>query len=115
MRPLKYNLMKNRFTVLLLILSCSSGAQAGWFSPDNYWECLLKEMRHVQSDTIAEEVISACKDRYPFHERLFIEKKRSWFGPKSSSACVIKYGKHVQSELGARYIQSACYKLYPEN
>ncbi len=87
---------------------------AGWFSPDNYWECLLKKMQHVQSDTIAEEVVSLCKDNHSLHERVFIEKKRPWFGPKTASACVLKYGKHVQTEIGARYIQSACYKLYPD-
>lgn len=101
-------------TFLTLALQVSN-ANAGWFNPDNYWECLLKEMQHVQSDTIAEEVVDTCKQQYPFHERIFVEKKRSWFGPKTASACVLKYGKHVQTELGARYIQSACYKLYPEN
>lgn len=92
----------------------TSQVNAGWFSPDNYWECLLKNMKSVQSDTIAEEVVSSCKDEYPFHERIFITKKSSWFGPKTASECVLKYGKKVQTELGARYIQSACYKLYPE-
>jgi len=72
-------------------------------------------MQHVQTDTIADQVVSICKNQYPFHERVFIEKKRSWFGPKTANECVLKYGKHVQSEIGARYIQSACYKLYPDD
>lgn len=100
---------------MLSILTISTQANAGWFSPDNYWECLLKNMKKVQSDTIAEEVVASCKNQFAFHDRIFIEKKRSWFGPKTASACVLKYGKQVQTELGARYIQSACYKLYPDN
>ena len=105
--------MKYSLILLALFFLHIPTVSAGWFSPDNYWECLLDEMQQVQSDTIAKEVVDSCKDRYPFHERLFIEKKRSWFGPKTASACVLKYGKRVQSEVGARYIQSACYKLYP--
>ena len=105
--------MKTLSTAFILAIYTNS-AVAGWFSPDNYWECLLDEMQNVQSDTIAEEVINACKQRHPFHERVFANKKRSWFGPKSASACVLKYGKRIQTELGARYIQSACYKLYPD-
>ena len=105
--------MKSIVITLMLFFFGPAIVSAGWFSSDNYWECLLKEMQNVQSDTIANEVVEACKERYPFHERVFIEKKRHWFGPKTASACVLKHGKRVQSEVGARYIQSACYKLYP--
>ena len=101
--------------IFLSIASLFPAAYAGWFGPDNYWECLLKNMQNVQSDTIAEEVVKSCKDEYSFHERVFIEKKSSWFGPKTASACTLKYGKKVHTEVGARYIQSACYKLYPDN
>tara|TARA_R110002096_G_scaffold297437_3_gene491916 strand:+ start:334 stop:636 length:303 start_codon:yes stop_codon:yes gene_type:complete len=93
----------------------STCACAGWFSPDNYWECILDEMQNVQSDTIAEEVVISCKDKFAFHDRIFVEKRRPWLGPKTATACAVKYGKKVQTEIGARYIQSACYKLYPNN
>ena len=99
-----------------MILSLNTSiAHASWFGPDNYWECILDDMQNVQSDTVAEEVVSSCKDKFAFHDRIFIEKKRPWFGPKTASACVIKYGERVQTEIGARYIQSACYKLFPGN
>ncbi len=100
---------------ITLSLVVPSITHAGWFSPDNYWECILDEMQDVQSDTIAEEVISYCKDKFAFHDRIFVEKRRPWLGAKTASACVLNYGKRVQSEIGARYIQSACYKLYPDN
>ena len=86
--------------------------QAGWFRHNSYWQCILKEMQSVNSDTIAHEVVKNCKDEYPFHERIFIEKKRPWFGVKTASQCVLKYGKKVQSEIAAKHIQAACYKLY---
>lgn len=107
--------MKTSALVVLCLVTISTQTNAGWFSADNYWECLLDNMEKVQSDTIAEEVVASCKDRFAFHDRMFVEKKRPWFGPKTASACVLKYGKRVQTELGARYIQSACYKLYPDN
>ncbi len=108
--------MKDKFLINILVILCVlKPAVAGWFGPDNYWECILKNMRGVQSDTIADEVILSCKHDYPFHERIFIEKKQPWFGPKTASACVLKYGKDVRSEVGARYLQSACYKLYPSD
>lgn len=108
--------MKTLLLALIFILSSlTSIAAADWFSPDNYWECLLDDMQNVRSDTIADEVIASCKNQFPFHGRIFIERKRSWFGPKTASTCVLKYGKKVQTEVGAKYIQSACYKLYPDN
>ncbi len=107
--------MKNLLIVFFIFCLYNSTAVAGWFSPDNYWECLLKDMQDVQTDTVAQTVVDACKQRYPLHERIFIEKKVRWFGPKNAKACVLKYGKGVQTEVGARYIQSACYKLYPDD
>lgn len=107
--------MKTVLLAIIISLSININAYAGWFTPDNYWECILDNMQNVQSDTIAEEVVSSCKEKFAFHDRIFVEKKRPWFGPKTASACVLKYGKRVQTEIGARYIQSACYKLYPND
>lgn len=100
--------------MLIFCVITNTQAFAGWFSADNYWECLLDGMSDVQTDAIAKEVIDYCKDRYPFHERVFIEKKTPWFGVKTASECAIKHGKNVNSELAARHIQAACYKLYPD-
>ena len=102
-------------TTILIAIYAHMPAFSGWFGTDNYWECLLKKMPGVQSDTIAEEVVLSCKQEHPFHKRIYIEKKNPWFGPKTASSCVLKYGKEVRSESGARYIQSACYKLYPDD
>lgn len=101
--------------MIFISLNVIIDTHAGWFGHDNYWDCLLEEMQNVQSDTIAKEVVSSCKDKFAFHDRVFVEKRYPWFGVKTASACVIKYGKRIQTEIGARYIQSACYKLYPEN
>ena len=95
--------------LLVLVMHPS---QAGWFRPDNYWECLLDNMRKVQSDAIAQEVIKSCKSQFPFHKRVFIKKKQPWFGVKTASQCVLKHGKNTPSEIAARRIQAACYKLY---
>jgi len=107
--------MKVVLLAIIILLNNSSIAHASWFGANNYWECIIDNMQNVQSDTIAKEVISSCKNEFAFHDRIFIEKKHPWFGPKTASACVLKYGKRVQTEIGARYIQSACYKLYPDD
>ena len=100
--------------ILLLYWLMLATVSAGWFSPDNYWECNLENLKEVQSDTIAQEAINFCKDKFPFHERLFVEKKQPWFGVKTANQCVLKHGKQIKSELAARHIQAACYKLYPD-
>lgn len=103
-----------KFVVFILLTSyfLTGNSYAGWFGADNYWECLLDNMHAVQSDAIAEEVIKSCKNTYPIHKRVFIEKKRPWFGVKTASQCVLKHGKKTPSEIAARHIQAACYKLY---
>ena len=102
-----------RTIILLLFFSLPlPSANAGWFGHDNYWECILDSMKDIQNDTIAQEAIDYCKDKFPFHERVFVDKKHPWFGVKTAKQCVLKYGKHVKSDLAARHIQAACYKLY---
>jgi hypothetical protein len=80
------DIMKKTLVAAIILLSNACVAHAGWFSQDNYWECLLDDMQDVQSDTIAEEVISSCKDKFAFHDRIFITEKTPWFGPKTTSA-----------------------------
>lgn len=104
--------MKLTPLILCLFYILAPTSAAGWFSPDNYWECLLDNMHEVQSDAIAEEVIKSCKSAYPIHKRVFVEKKHPWFGAKTASQCVLKHGKKTPSEVAARHIQAACYKLY---
>lgn len=100
--------------IFILLFLASPLSHAGWFSPDNYWECILDNMDQVQSDTIAKQVTKTCKDSYPIHTRIFIEKKKPWFGVKTASQCTIKHGKQVKSEVAAAQIQAACYKLYDD-
>ena len=102
-----------RVIVLLYCLLIPATALSGWFSPDNYWECILDTMPEIHSDTVAKEAVAVCKDRFPFHERIFTDKKHPWFGVKTAKQCVLKHGKTIKSEIAARNIQAACYKLYP--
>ena len=99
---------------LLVVVMLSPPIQAGWFSDDNYWQCLLDDMQDIKSDTVAQELVAHCQQRYPFYTRIFIKKKCPVFGIKTAKECVLKHGKNINSELAARYIQAACYKLYPE-
>lgn len=90
-------------------------AQCNWFNEKTYWHCLLKKLEDVQSDTIAQELINQCKDRYPFYTRIWISKESPRFGVKTAKECTAHHGRDINSELAARHIQSACYKLYIDN
>ena len=74
--------MLRTLPILMLLTSCFvTPVNAGWFSPDNYWECLLKKMQNVHNDTIAQQVVAACKNQYPLHERIFAAKKAPGLAP----------------------------------
>ena len=105
---------KSQITALLLLACLSSSGHAWWGKPDNYWQCLLDELSDVKNDTAAQSIINQCKNTYPIHSRIFIEKNASWFGFSSAEQCVKRKAKSVRSELAAQYIQAACHKLYSD-
>ncbi|MFL2503198.1 MAG: hypothetical protein ACJ0Q1_09870 [Luminiphilus sp.] len=49
----------------VLSVSVCGEAQAGWFGPDTYDECILDAMRGVTSDIAAREIRAACRNQYP--------------------------------------------------
>ena len=105
---------KTQFIAFLFLVCLSSSGQAWWWGQqDNYWQCLLDELPAVKNDTVAESIVNQCKDTYPIHTRIFIQKNSSWFGFNSAEQCVTRKAKSVRSEVAARYLQAACYKLYP--
>lgn len=107
------NIIAKYITAILLMIPLH--AHCDWFDKKTYWHCLLTELNDVQSDTVAQELIDLCKDRYPFYTRIWIRKESPIFGVKTAQACTAHHGRDINSELAARYIQSACYKLYPDN
>lgn len=106
---------KSMKIIVAVLLILPMYAHSGWFDKKHYWHCLLEELEEVQSDTIAQDLIDRCKDRYPFYTRIWVAKETPMFGVKTAHQCVSHHGKDIDSELAARYIQAACYKLYPDD
>jgi hypothetical protein len=49
----------------LIIFLCSGGAQAGWFGPSNFDECILDRIKGTQSDLAARAIMRACRQQFP--------------------------------------------------
>jgi len=43
----------------------STPANAGWFGPDDYDECILEAMQGVKSDVAAYAIRRSCRDKFP--------------------------------------------------
>ena len=54
---------------LVLSLYVFGEAQAGWFGPDTYDECILDAMQGATSDIAAREIRSACRNQYPVEKK----------------------------------------------
>ncbi len=59
--------MKRTILILLFIFHLSSAAitHAGLFGPSNYEECILENMKGVQSDVAAKMIASICRKKFP--------------------------------------------------
>lgn len=62
--------MKTLPIALLFILTVTT-VQAGWFGPNNYEECVLKNMKGVNSDVAARIVRNACLEKFPSSEKVY--------------------------------------------
>ena len=54
---------------LLIILLLVTQAQAGWFGPSNYDECVLDGMKGVESDLAAKVIVAACRRQFPLKQK----------------------------------------------
>ena len=52
-------------TTLIFFLIFSSNLYAGIFGPSSYEECLLNNMKGVQSDAAAQAIVQACRIKFP--------------------------------------------------
>ncbi len=54
-----------RWCVAIPFAALASTADAGWFGPSNYDECILENMNGVGSDMAARAVGAACARQFP--------------------------------------------------
>ncbi len=53
------------FLTLLYSAANTSQANAQFFGPDSYEECILESMEGVSSDIAAREIVRACRSQFP--------------------------------------------------
>lgn len=58
-------LIKNAVFICLLTSIWISPVYAGLFGPSNYEECVLENMKGIQSNTAAGAVMQACRKKFP--------------------------------------------------
>jgi hypothetical protein len=102
-----YSLGTLTTAALLALTATTNPSTAGFFTYDNYCQCVLGELPGVVSDSAAMQIRNKCLDDYPGK----CEKETSWLSSMSPQDCTIKYAKSA-GEYAGRVIHSACFHLY---
>ena len=101
--------MKTKPLIFLLALTFlflfSGSSSAGIFSPDDYYECVFKNMRNVENDFAAINSNKSCANKFPGKRK---KGNSGLFGPKNKNDCFLKYSKEVKNFFAVRFIKSAC-------
>jgi hypothetical protein len=94
------------FLLALTFLFLFSGSSlAGIFSPDDYNDCIFKNMKTVENNIAVFDIESACKSKFPKEPP---KGASGLFGPKSYADCVLKYSKGIKFPLAQGIIESTC-------
>ena len=101
--------MKTKQLTFLLALTFlflfSGSSSAGIFSPDDYYECVFKNLRDVENDIAAINTNKSCADKFPGKGG---KGNSGLFGPKNKNDCFLKYSKGVKNDFAIIFIKSAC-------
>jgi len=105
----------SKTVIISLTILTPSGALAGWWEqltgPDNYWECLLKEMPGTFTYGGALEKLTDCRQRFP--DKTDYRSGNGLFGPRNYQDCVGEALANTKDPLARRSIRNACYHLFP--
>ncbi len=117
--------MKNRLYIMVFILFLPFGSMAGWFSPDNYEECILDKLPDVESRGATIQLKRACKAKYKtkYIQPLDIRNEadfRKWvktnkFSEEKAIDCKLSNITKKTERIAAIIISSACESLYPSS
>jgi hypothetical protein len=83
----------------------SGSSSAGIFSPEDYYECVFKNLRGAENDFAAININKSCADKFPGKQK---KGNSGLFGPKNKSDCFLKYSKGVKNDFAVIFIRSAC-------
>jgi len=62
--------------ILWLFLVIPPSALAGWFSPDNYDDCILDSMVNINNATAAKFAARSCRNKFPNQNTTITSAKR---------------------------------------
>jgi len=97
---------KLTFLLSLTFLFLFSGSSvAGIFSPDDWTECVFKNIDNLKNDVSVKNTFLACQSKF---KNKIIKGNLGIFGPKNYNDCILKYGKEVHLSMASRLIQIAC-------
>ena len=97
--------IKPLILILTFLFLFSGSSSAGIFSPDDYYECIFKNMRDVENDLAATLTFSSCWKKFPGELK---KGPSGFFGPKNKNDCILKHTKGVKNEYAVIFIQTAC-------
>ena len=100
--------MKKPLTFLLsltFLFLFSSSSGAGIFSPDDWTECVFKNIENIKNKVSVVNTFKACRSKFPNKP---IKGNSGIFGPKNYDDCILKYGKEVEISSASKLIQLAC-------
>ena len=86
-------------------------AQADYFSPSTYWECILDKMPDATDDRIASDTQRQCQKDFPNTEEYEVDAWRI-FGPSSYKECMSSYITQTRSIYARTMLQQACFRLF---
>ena len=100
--------MKPPLTFLLsltFVFLFSGSSAAGLFSPDDWTECIFKNVNKLINKFSTVKTLLECKSKFPQKP---IKGNSGLFGPKNYDDCISKYGKEVTSISGYKLMIMAC-------
>ena len=105
-KPTDKRLVIAIIVVTSIEVTALSKAEAGWFGPNNYAECIFERMEGVSSDKAALAIAGACRRQFPG------DSTPGFFGPNNFDDCIATNMKNVSSDNAALAIASACRQLF---
>lgn len=102
--------MRNFAVVVLVFLATS--AHAGIFGPSTYEECILENMKNIQSDQAARAIAAVCRQKFPKKEVAVVQHKSKPLSSSLSNEIVNKIGGKAgfsSSYFGPSYFSGNIY------
>ena len=90
---------------LTFLFLFSGSSSAGLFSPDDWTECVFKNVNKLSNRVSAGSTLLACRSKFPEKP---IKGNSGLFGPKNYDDCILNYGNEVTSPSGSKLIMMAC-------